>query len=234
MMSTPGWARLQARLQARHAERLTPAQWNRLVAVDSLEAFISRGRETALLGWLEGVDPFADAHHLEERMRMVWIRQVGMVAAWTPKAWRAAVLWLAVLPDLGVAAWRRGRMGADYPWFERLEGLERLGLGQSEDPFAGWVARWQALWPPEAEARRALTGLVELLELYRSRLHDHDAPESWTLWAELRAELGLRFRRLALQPGALFVHLGLTGLELLRLRGELCRRALFVHKEQAA
>ncbi|MBF0262390.1 MAG: hypothetical protein HQL97_11235 [Magnetococcales bacterium] len=234
-MSDPGFARLQARLQARHGERLTPVQWNRLVGVVSLEAFLARARETALVGWLEGVDPRGDVHHLEERMRLAWIRHVDRVAGWTPEAWREAVRWWAVLPDLAVAAWRARRAGPDHPWFGRLEGLERLKMpADVADPFAWWIERWRGRWPDAGADPRTWHTLTRLARQVRATLMagETDGNNDW-IGAPSRALLEREFRKQALRPGAVFIHLGLAALEMMRLRGELCRRALFVHGEAA-
>ncbi|GAB0057260.1 hypothetical protein SIID45300_01584 [Candidatus Magnetaquicoccaceae bacterium FCR-1] len=234
-MSDPGFARLQARLQARHGERLTAAQWNRLVGVVSLEAFLARARETSLVTWLEGVDPRGDVHHLEERMRLAWIRHVERVAGWTPEAWRDAVRWWAVLPDLEVAAWRARRSGPDHAWFARLEGLERLEMpADVTDPFAWWIEAWRDHWPDGGADERTWSALTRLARQVVATLGAGE-PAGSTDWigAQPRVLLERQFRKQALRPGAVFIHLGLAALELLRLRGALCRRALFVHAEAA-
>ncbi|MBF0190743.1 MAG: V-type ATPase subunit [Magnetococcales bacterium] len=228
MTASPRFATLQARLQARHGQRLDPAQWNRLAAVTTLEAFVARARETTLGGWLEGVDPNGDVHHLEEMMRELFLRQVALVAGLTPREWQPAVRWVATLADLPTARHRHFQ-GADHPWMARLEGLEHLEtppIGQ--DSLTWWLDRWQKLWPKDPGTKTALTGLIRLAHATQERMATRGENETFlNAWFELRGTLELRFRRHAMGPGALFIHLWLMAMDLHRLRGELCRRRLF-------
>ncbi|MBF0212337.1 MAG: hypothetical protein HQM00_02095 [Magnetococcales bacterium] len=233
-MSSPEFATLQARLQAHHGQRLDAAQWNRLVAMVALEPFLARARETALGAWLVGVDPGGDVHHLEEMMRGAFLRHVAMVASWTPQAWQPAVRWLERLPDLTAALHVR-RHGADHAWLRSLEGVASCELpAPDRDPLDWWLDRWQALWPRADRNAPSLIALTRLARTLpeRDRSAESD-PLGWSAWLALRESLELRFRRDALGPGALFVHLWLMALDLHRLRGELCRRRLFVLEERA-
>ncbi|MBF0417707.1 MAG: hypothetical protein HQL86_05595 [Magnetococcales bacterium] len=257
-MNDPGFAQLQSRLQARHGERLTPAQWYRLEGVVTMDPFVARARETSLAVWLEGVDPRGDVHHLEERMRLAWIRHVERVAGWTPEAWRGAVRWWGVLPDLEVARWQarmndrvgggflrnperdaaEGRSpvfwGEAYPWFARLDGIERLEIPADViDLFDWWLARWRRFMPEGATQAREWREWRRLAHAVRASLIAWDASGKEGLGWESRLLLERQFRRQALRPGALFIHLGLAALDLIRLRGALCRRALFAQAEAA-
>ncbi|MBF0272717.1 MAG: hypothetical protein HQL98_11715 [Magnetococcales bacterium] len=227
-MSSPRFATLQARLQARHGQRLDPAQWNRLAAVVALDPFLARARETTLGGWLEGVDPNGDVHHLEAMMRELFIRQVALVAGLTPREWQPAVRWVATLADISTARYRHLH-GADHPWMTRVEGLEPLEIPPTDqDSLTWWLDRWKKLWPQDPAAKTVLTALIRLAHATQERFATLGENEtSLSAWFELRGTLELRFRRHAMGPGALFIHLWLMAMDLHRLRGELCRRRLF-------
>lgn len=227
-MSSPPFATLQARIQSRHGQRLELSQWRRLAAVAEIEPFLAQARDTALEGWLGGIDPDTDIHHLEAVLRETFIRQVILVAGWSPPAWQAAILWVKTWPDLAAAIhWRR--FGATHPWMRHLEALEKQPTPpEGQDALGWWLHGWRSRWPDDAKTD---FGLQSLLHLARQPIPDDETP--WSAWSQLRSTLELRFRRYAMQPAALFVHLWLTGLDLYRLRGELSRRLLFPRESQA-
>ncbi|MBF0626622.1 MAG: hypothetical protein HQL91_00225 [Magnetococcales bacterium] len=221
-MSAARFAPLQARLQALHGQRLDATQWNRLAAVAALDPFLARARETSLELWLRGVDGAGDVHHIEAMVREAFLRHVAMVAGWSPKPWQPAVRWVATWPDLAAALHRR-RHGADHDWIRRIDGLEQQELPPTgHDPLDWWLERWQTLWPPQSGLHPPLKALIQL-----ARRTPHGNGATWDDWWMQRTTLELRFRRHAMEPGALFIHLWLTALDLYRLRGELCRRRLF-------
>ncbi|MEO5332081.1 MAG: hypothetical protein H7839_08665 [Magnetococcus sp. YQC-5] len=219
---------MQARLQARHGARMDLAQWRRLTATTRFDHFLARVRETSLGPWLEGLDPAGDVHHLEEILRGAWRRHVLEIVAWAPKVWHPAILWVITLQDLAPALHRREKGGISA-WINQIEGLETLELPPvGQDPLAWWLERWQTLWPRHPVARTQLIELIRLLQTsldHFTRLEGSEAAH--TAWHSLKESLELRFRRYAMGPPALFVHVLLTAMDLHQLRGELVRRRLF-------
>lgn len=227
---------MQARLGARHGARIDPAQWHRLVGATSFEQFLSRARETPLAIWLEGVDPAGDPHHLEGALREAFRRHVVETAAWVPKAWQPAVLWVDTLLDLAVVLYQQEHGQEGYGWLNGFNSLDSLELPPTgENPLAWWLARWQLLWPKETKARTQLNELIRLVQATGEQLARLEETQTTSLLGQtLQEGLELRFRRYAMQPAALFVHLLLSVMELNRLRGELVRRRLFAVEEPSA
>ncbi|MBF0613595.1 MAG: hypothetical protein G8237_00575 [Magnetococcales bacterium] len=221
-MGTPAFATLQARLQARHSARLDLNQWNRLSAITALEPFLTQARSTPLGLWLQGVDPHGDVHQLEVTLRDVFRKHVALIAGWSLPSWHPAIHWVATWPDLAIARHYR-RFGATHPWIARMEGLELLETSPSgHDLLTWWLNRWRTLWPTPPTRHPHLEKLIQLAQACQEQ-----ADDPWSEWSRLRTSLELLFRRQAMEPGALFIHLWLTGLEIYRLRGELSRRLLF-------
>lgn len=93
--------------------------------------------------------------------------------------------------------------------------------------FEGWLVCWQALWP---QSSRGTTGLEYLSRLFKTQLEaqsSETAVDVAALRERLDHDLVTAFRRYRAQPAVGFAHLGLTALDLERLRGGLVRRALF-------
>lgn len=233
----------QARMQARFALLPDEEDWARLAPIRSLPAFLEEARRASFAHWLRGIAPHGDAHELERSLRVQYRDTVDLVTGWVPEPWREAVAWLRWLPWLPWLA-HLSRHGRLPPWGRddfvmralidtagqaRPEVLRKTGLAPLLDPAGGvaerWQAEWLGRWPP---CRRGLRAPLErLLDLLAEHGIGGEAGASIALRRALRERLHARFRRDLLQPAAVFIFLGLIGLDLERLRGELLGRALF-------
>lgn len=250
------WAYVQARLQARHGERLGPSDWAALDAAKSLEHFIERARASSLRRFADHLNARMSSHAIERALRAAWRSFVGEVASWAPERWRPAVRWVAFVPDLQVL--QHLLSGDTPPWThadpvyaplaeaEPGRRLERLGetplrpLAALHDPAAPiaarWLAHWRALWPPQSASDRApLDRLVAIVGAHRDRLARAGAQDSSDRTrAELAQSVARLFRRHSATPAALFSELILIALDLERLRGGLVRRRLFAEPAKEA
>ena len=247
MMRTVDFAYPGARIQARYGARVPASHWERLLRIGGLGAFLQTARDTGLRSWTLQLDPHADAHQIEAQLRLLFRRQVAELAQWAPKAWRPAVHWCAVVPDLPVIA-HRLRGGTPATWMakdarlawltagEHLAVPEELRVlvaakGEAPEPGAAWLKRWRVLWPATLPAER--DGLEQLAQLLRTVVAGAavDAPAAL---AQARRPLRRLFRRHTRGPAGLFIHLLLTWQELVSLRGALLRRRLGLPIEGAS
>jgi hypothetical protein len=97
----------------------------------------------------------------------------------------------------------------------------------------GWAAEWHRLAPPGAGRAEVEAVVGGLLRRHLDALAS-DGADTAELRGALQSGLLRAWRRTALQPAAAFCHLGLLGLELLRLRGELVVRAALPRRAPAA
>lgn len=239
----------QARVQARHGQRLDEATWRRIEVVREFAPLLDLARTTALRPWLVGIAADSAAQPIEAALRGHWRALVDEVAGWMPVPWQPALAWCAVLPDLAVlqhlarggepAAW----MHDDAGWRELCAALPRARAAVlREGPLAAlaaawhapqtfgqaWQAEWQRRLPrPLGDAVDPLSQVLRALLDHRSAFADAATGQGWLLRASLRARLTLLLRRAALEPAAAFIHLALCALDLERLRAELLRRVLF-------
>ncbi len=102
MSASPRWSYVQARLQARHGERLREADWRALEAARSIDQFIERARATPLRRFSGRVHARTSSRDAERILREAWRAYVAEVAGWVTAAWRQAVLWTAYVPDLPI------------------------------------------------------------------------------------------------------------------------------------
>jgi hypothetical protein len=242
------WSYVQARLHARHGERLQEADWRALEAARSIDQFIERARMSSLRRFTERLNPRLSIHAIERMLRAVWREYVGEVASWVPAEWRSAVLWTSRLPELpvidtllkgAVPDWVR----LDVSFAEFIETdpqRQRARLTRSPlDPLVAsdarpgtlatrWSEHWSSLWPHRAADDSALRDLAAAITAQAERL-DRAGPEETS--APYRRDLvrGLTrlFRRHSAAPVAVFCHLALVAIDLERLRGGLVRRRLF-------
>jgi hypothetical protein len=254
----PQWCYVQARLHARHGERLQETDWRALEAARSIDQFIERARISSLRRFTEHLNPRMSSHVVERMLRAAWRTYVAEIAAWVPEEWRASVLWTANLPALPVIdALRKGEAPdwakQDPAFAEFIDGDPRrraINLARSQcAPLlaadagetmiaAGWAAHWRALWPKRGtNESRPLLDLAAMIKAHVERL-DRAAPQDTS--ARYRGDLAIGltriFRRYSGTPVAVFSHLALVALDVERLRGGLVRRRLFEqgHAEQAA
>ena len=80
----------QARVLARHGERLTAADWRRIEAMRDWAPALELARATALRPWLEGITADSGVVAIEAALRRHWRGVVDEVAAWMPRAWQPA------------------------------------------------------------------------------------------------------------------------------------------------
>jgi len=248
MSASPRWSYVQARLQARHGERLSEADWRAIEAVRSLDQFIERASLSPLNRFADAVQASMPVHHAERTLRQAWRAYVAEVADWVGVRWRAAVLWTAYVPDPPIIdAARVGeapRWIDDDPAFAALVETDpprRDGVSpnaafrvffEASDEQTGlatrWYAHWRALWPHRDGGSRALIDLATLVKAHVERLDGAGLHETSRRYRdELAGQFARLFRRQAGLPAAVFCHLGLVALDVERLRGNLIRRRLF-------
>lgn len=247
MIRTVDFAYAGARIQARYGKRVPAAQWERLRRLGTLDAFLQAARDTGLRPWVLQIDPQADAHQVEAHFRLLFRRRVSELAGWAPAAWRPAIDWVAVLPDLPAIAHRLGG-GPAAAWMAADAGLawltrdERPRLppelrvfqaekGDAPEPVAAWMQHWRERWPAtlpgERAALQALAGLIGAA--LQAAVADAPAAE-----AALLRPLRRLFRRHTRAPAGLFADLVLTWMELTAVRGALLRRRLGLPLESLA
>lgn len=248
MSPRPQWGYVQARLQARHGERLQEGDWHALEAARSIDHYIERSRGTPLRRFTAHVNARMSAHAIERALRAAWRAHVADVARWVPREWQAAVLWATHLADLpGLDALLRGETPdwtrqepallfiADSEPRLRIAHLEKMPLAPlvretaNEHSLASrWHAHWRALWPVRTAETKQLTVLAGLIRRHNEQMALAGPQESS---APHRQELALRvarmFRHNSASPVAVFCHLALVALDLERVRGGLSRRRLF-------
>ena len=239
----------QARIGARHGERLREADWHRLEVLRELRPLLELARGTALRPWLAGIDADSSFHRVETALRDHSRGVVAEVAGWMPPGWRPALAWWSVLPDLAPlqhlargeqpVAWMRD----DDAWRELCASPpEARAALLADGPLASlatawstpetlpqaWQAEWRRRWPGQGrEAGDLLERLAGALLEHERRFAVATSGQGWLLRGSLRAHLGLLLRLAALQPAVAFIHLALCALDLERLRAELVRRVVF-------
>ena len=243
---------MQARLQARHGERLSEGDWRLLEAARSLDHFIDRARATSLRRFAERLNAGMSSHAIERVLRAAWRDYVAEVASWSSQDWRAAILWTAPLPDLPSID---GLLRDEAPLWARQDPVLAPFLEQDRrapsrksplhDLLPGakrertlarrWYAHWRSLWPKGAAEIKALTALADTIAAHVAQLAQAGAQDSSTPYRRALANKMTRlFRRHGGTPVAAFCHLALIALDLERLRGGLVRRALFAPAKEAA
>lgn len=249
MSNQPRWRYVQARLQARHGERLTEDDWRALEAAQSFDHYLDRARATSLHRFVDRLNAAMSSHTIERLLGAAWRDYVADVAAWLGRDWQAAVQWTALAPDLpaiaavlkdDIPAWLKDDpRWADVAESDAPQRLARLAMSPfapllpAADRSAGlaarWTAQWRRLWPASAKSHaRALAELTQLVidhhaQLTASLPPDTSAPHR----LDLARRLTRLFRRHGASPVAVFSHLALVALDLERLRGGLIRRRLF-------
>ena len=238
-----------ARVHARHGQRLDEPTWRRIETMREFAPMLELARRTALRPWLVGVTADSSVHQIEATLRGHWQALVDEAAAWTAAPWQPAVVWCAVLPDLGPLQ-HLARHGEPVAWMRREAAWRELcaapaaaraallGAGPlaplarawSEPASIGqaWLAEWTRRLPlPIDRAGVALGQLVRVLLAHGRAFGDAAPGQGGLLRGALRARMAVLLRRAALEPAAVFVHIVLCALDLERLRGELLRRSAF-------
>lgn len=246
---------VQARVQARHGEQPSAAEWNRLTAIASLSPFLQAARKGPLRRWIFELAPESGVHEMELTLRRHFRAHVLEVAGWMPPAWRPAVRWTRHVPDLPALAhllagnpapqWVRADpelkgLASDGIDERRsaLQGTDKYPLlaGAAETPLvAAWYRHWRRLWPASrATYIRHLEETARVIGHGRARLADERVHRSEPPLEALEQRLTRLFRRHTHQPATPFLHLALTALLLERLRGALATRMLFPPPAEAA
>ena len=241
----------QARLQARHGQRVDEAGWRRIETMREFAPLLELARGTALRPWLVGIAADSTAHAIEATCAATGARSSTRSSAWMPRPWQPALAWCAVLPDLAPLQ-HLARGGEPAAWMNDDGDLARavrgaaagsalavLGAGPLAALAPAWAApqasggagsaEWQRRLPQPLARVRATrwASSCRRWAIIAAPLSQAAPGQGWLLRAALRARLSLLLRRAALEPAAAFIHLALCALDLERLRGELLRRALF-------
>ena len=249
MIASPEFAYAQVRLQARHGERMSEADWRALEGARSLARYLEQARRTSVRRWSEHLDAAMNSHEIEATLRREADHSVREAAGWMPRGWRAAVGWLAVLPLLPVLEGilngddLPGWMSED-PLLATLSGGDPIGrraivarsflapLVTSDPGTRGladlWSDHWKTLWPGGESATPALTSFATAV--HRDLAAVSKAATSASGYAVRHGIERICIRHLrtgAATPVAAFAHLGLVFIDLERFRGEVIRRSLF-------
>ncbi len=227
-MTSPRFAYAQARLQARHAERLAPSAWVRLETSQSAQHFLQAVRDTPLGRWVGALDRDSDARAVEAALQLSFHEHVDEVADWIEDPWAPSVRWMRWFPLL--------QRCAAQPADEQVARWAAEGDGESLlDADAGrtWLSHFRSLCPRFGV--QGIEALVERVQRHLAKMAEARPEEkSAALRAEIGRDLERRFRQQPATPVAVFSHLGLTLLELERLRGALVVRLLLSNTSNAA
>jgi len=249
MSGSPQWSYVQARLQARHGERLQESDWRAIEAARSFDECIERARASPLHLFTERVQARTSSHDAERVLRDAWRAYVTEVAGWVPAAWRQAVMWTSHVPELPIIdALLKGEAPEWIPQDpvfaelaetnirkrnaalanSRLDPL--LASGAREQTLAArWYTHWHSLCRHRPRAdKSALFDLTATIKAHVERLDRAGLQETSAPYRrDLARSLTRLFRRHSGSPAAMFCHLALVALDLERLRGDLIRRRLF-------
>jgi hypothetical protein len=245
----------QARLQARHGQRASEVTWQRLETAREFRLLLDAARASPLRPWVVGITAQATSNEIESVLRAHWRALVAEVAGWIAPAWRPALDWCAVLPELPtlqhlsrggeLSTWMQDdpdlRALCEVPANERRTALAAASLGALASAWSApaslaqaWQAEWERRLPqPLSEADASLRRVVATLTSHGAAFAAAPPGPGVLLRRSLQARLALLLRRATLEPAAAFIHIALCALDLERLRGELLRRALFPHARVA-
>jgi hypothetical protein len=248
MGSGTRFAYAQARLQARHGQRVTAAVWQRLSSSGDIGEYLHLARQTNLRPWVLGLHPSRGSHAMEQSLRDLFRAYVDGVARWLPGPWCGVVRRVGHLADLPAlqhllsdapaTAWmqddavlRAFISESTAPRREALRRSEYAYLVEGWEPgrplFDPWYAAWRAQWPGPARLNESMECLGRLLQRQVQPPGAQPGIGTGQLRRSLETRLAAAFRRYAFQPAAACAHLGLVALDLERLRGDLLSRLLF-------
>lgn len=252
MSSQAQFAYLQARLQARHGQRPGDQVWRQLDGAGDMANYLHTIRRTSLRHWMPGSDGSHDSHELEISLRRQFRNYVEEVAGWVPEGWRDSVRWIRRLPDLpALLHLLRGKTAPG--WLLRdpvLKAFASSYSDQRQEAFSNsdcaaiaeawqggmpvtqaWHEQWLRLLPTKASQE---PGIIQCSKLLREHISRPDQVATEQLRALLEQQLVSLFRRSSFHITAAYAHLGLTALDLERIRSGLARRACFPDTSRAA
>jgi hypothetical protein len=245
------FAYIQARIQARHGDRPDEELWRRLDTSRDAGRYLQLARDSGLRDWVRHFAAHDDPAQWERSLRADWARTLAQLTGWPPREWRAAMLWLRLLPALpAIALILRGTPPPawvhDDPFFAALDpsdpqafraSLERspwqalLEHWDDERPWQSWLASWRALWPAGDER---VTAQLEISCGRTAAAWDPAAPDHKHWHAILEREFTRLLRRHPRTMLALFGYIGLVSLDMLHLRAGLIRLHIAQQAPEAA
>lgn len=252
MADDPRIAYLQARLQARHGDRLAADDWRVAEASTDLSHYLDAIRRTALRRWVADIDHEMEPEAIERALRAAWRDGIDQVAGASPEEWRPAVEWLRCLPELSaiehllrdgkVPPWMRAdpvlrEFAFDEPQRRReaLAETPLLAVSREGAPHVidAWLAEWRRRLPRcNASQQGELEELVETILHHLEAMRAAAEPDGRALRSTLAERVVRRFRRGAGTATALFSHLVLDGLEYERVRAGVMTRRLLPERSE--
>lgn len=245
------FAYMQARIQARHGDRLTPEQWRQLDACRDAGRYLQLARASNLGHWVRHFAAHEDPAQWERSLRADWNQNLLALAEWVPERWRPAMLWLQSLPWLPainhlLSGERSTRWMTDDPLFADFDLSSDAAFRESLDqsawaplvanwdqarPVESWVSAWRTSWPGSNKST------VMLLEQACD-----DIAATWrapdTYFGEWHDALEKQFiRMLRRRPRtilAMIGHLGIVSLDMTHLRAGLLRLHVANTRSEAA
>lgn len=226
-------------MQARFANRLTPADWQYLESCRDYGHCLDVISKTPAARYVAPLAKSGDAHGLEQALRDVWADMVSEIASWVPPGWQDAVCWMVFLPHLRfVESWHSGDPAPDWLVQDRVFGPLWASGGAAWDmaplvPASPGEATVSDLWLQELENRmpggiRFPAFRLEMDQLF-SRYLVYDPGQGFPPVGgqDLADHLKGMFRKRTQAPVAVFAYLGLAALDMERLRAVLARRLAF-------
>lgn len=233
------FAYMQARIHARHSDRLNREQWRQLDTCRDLGRFLQLARESNLRPWVQHFSAQDEPSRWERSLRRDWNRNLLQVAQWVPDRWHASIVWLQTLPMLSavghalngerVPPWMH-----DEPFFAALDLTDHHTLLDSlnetrwqpladhwdaDRPVESWFAAWRTLWPPRDGAVA-----IELTQACKRIASAWDGTDDQYEWRDaLEIQFTRLLRRHARSILALLGHIGLVSLDMAHLRAGLIR-----------
>lgn len=243
MVAVGALAYAQARMQARLGRRPQESVWQAIEHAREAESLLELVRDTTLHAPLSQLGLGRSIHAVEAGMRGVWRASVAELAAWMPPEWGQAIHWCGVVPELPwLRHWASGGaiadwMSADLRWRALLEGARQAGpslppghefaplgaaLGSPASLASAWTAEFKRRLPAHDAA--SLAPLARVVDQYFAHALQVGGPDAPRLRQRFEMRLLGHFRRHSTEAAAAFAWLGLTALDLDRLRGELVLR----------
>jgi len=229
MVQERDFAYVQARVQARHGARPSVATWRYLDAAADLAGYLHGLRETSLAPWVRPITPSDTSHDMERTLRGQWSAYTRRIASWAPSPWRPAIACLSTLPQLPALEYLR-HSEKPLAWLANDPQLKLPGAeSMRENRLDGWLSDWRRQWPHTADSQRDALGKLQGEVITHLKYMDDagNAQDGDRLREQLEALFKRNFRRYAQNVIAVFCHLGLTALDVERMRGGLITRILF-------